>query len=258
VSLPPEAPALPPRLLDCASVLADRDAILPLLPRGKVFAEVGVATGDFSQKVMAVCAPSLFIGIDAFRLHELTEFWGRPIMDVFGGRSHGDAYRARFAAGIAAGRVRVLEGNSWDCLDRLKPGSVDIVYVDAEHDYDSARRDLAAAGRAVAPDGWIIVNDYIMVAELHDATPYGVVHATNEFMLAQDWGMQYFALQTRMFCDVALRPAHLLQRPEAGLGVLAAENRRLRAEIAALRESTSWRAMAPVRATTQLVRRLFG
>ncbi len=186
MSLPPEAPALPHRLLACASVLPDRDAILPLLPRGKVFAEVGVATGDFSQTVMAVCEPSLFIGIDEFRLHELTEFWGRPIAEVFGGRTHGDAYRARFAAAIAAGRMHVLEGNSWDCLDRLAPGSVDIVYVDAQHDYESARKDLAAAGRAVADDGWIVVNDYIMVAELNDATSYGVVHATNEFMLARD------------------------------------------------------------------------
>jgi hypothetical protein len=256
MSLPPEAPALPPRLLDCARVLPDRDAILPLLPRGRAFAEVGVATGDFSQKVMDVCAPSLFIGIDAFRLHELTEFWGRPIAAVFGGRTHGDAYRARFAAAIAAGRMRVLEGNSWDCLDRLPPGSVDIVYIDAEHDYDSARRDLAAAGRAVAADGWIVVNDYIMVAGLNDPASYGVVHATNEFMLARDWGMQYFALQTRMFCDVALRPAHLLQPPEPGIGALAAENQRLCAEIAALRHSTSWRAMAPLRATTRLARRL--
>jgi hypothetical protein len=258
MSLPPEAMGLPDRLLACARVLPDRKAILPLLPRGKVFAEVGVATGDFSQMVMTLCEPSLFIGIDQFRLHELTEFWGRPVAEVFGGRKHGEAYRARFAPEIAAGRMRVLEGNSWDCLGRLAPGSVDIVYVDAQHDYESARRDLAAAARVVAADGWIIVNDYIMVAGLHEAMPYGVVHATNEFMLAQDWGMQYFALQTRMFCDVVLRPAHLLQQPEAWVGTLAEENERLRAEIAALRQSTFWRATAPVRAMIELVRRLRG
>jgi hypothetical protein len=248
MSLPPEAARLPHHLLDCASIVPDRDAMLPLLPKGVAFAEVGVATGDFSQAIMSTCEPSLFIGIDEFRLHELPELWGQPTKELFRGRRHGDAYRARFAAAIAAGRMRVLEGDSADCLDQLAPGSVDIIYIDAGHDYASVRRDLAAARRAVAEDGWIIANDYIMVAGLNESQSYGVVHAVNEFMIEHDWGMQFFALQTRMFCDVALRPARFLQRVGALNGALAEENQRLRAEIAALQRSTSWRATAPLRA----------
>ncbi len=256
MSLPPEALPLPPHLLDCASVLPDRTAILPLLPKGAVFAEVGVAAGDFSALVLSVCEPSLFIAVDLFRLHEVPSLWGRPTTEVFAGRSHGDAYRSRFAPQIAAGRMRVLEGDSAACLDTLAPASVDIVYLDAEHDHDSVRRDLAAAHRVVAEDGWIILNDYVIVPGLDEPTLYGVVHAAHEFMTRHDWGMQYLALQTRMFCDVALRPARCLQRPEARIGTLAADNERLRAEIAALRNSTSWRATAPVRATSDLLRKL--
>jgi hypothetical protein len=255
VSLPPEALKLPHRLLECASLLPDRESMLPLLPRGAVFAEVGVGTGNFSELVMATCAPSLFIAIDRFRLHEEPMLWGRPGAEVFAGRTHGEAYRARFAEAIGAGRMRVIEGDSADSLDGLAPGSVDVVYVDADHDIGSARRDIAAAHRAVAADGWIVANDYIMVPGLHETIPYGVVNAVNEFMVNHDWGIQYFALQTRMYCDVALRPARLLQRPEARVGALAEENRRLRAEMAALRASTSWRATAPIRAAVQLTRR---
>jgi hypothetical protein len=61
-----------------------------------------------------------------------------------------------------------------------------------------------------------------------------------------------------MFCDVPLRPARLLQRPEARIGALSLDNLRLRSEIESLRNSASWRATAPVRAMPQVVRKLCG
>lgn len=246
MDLPPAAPALPQRLLDGASLLPDRNAMLPLLPKHCVFAEVGVGLGGFSEAVLAACDPALFLAIDEFRLHELPELWGQPTAALFAGRSHADAYRVRFRAVLDAGRMRLLEGDSAACLERLDDASVDVIYVDADHRYDYVRRDLAVAVRKVRADGWIIVNDYVMVAELGSSIPYGVVNAAHEFMLAHDWGVQYFALQERMFCDVALRPARLLGPSRAQLA----------AEIAALRASRSWRITAPLRAGARLARQV--
>ncbi len=248
MTLPPEALRLPDRLLQGASVLPDREAILPLLPKGRVFAEVGVALGGFSRLVRSLCEPSLFVAIDEFRLHELSTLWGQPTEVLFGGKSHLDFYQAEFADTIATGGMRVLEGDSAACLERLDDASIDIIYVDADHRYEFVRRDLAVARRKVRADGWIIVNDYLMVTELGATISYGVVHATHEFMLEHDWGMQYLALQTRMFCDVALRPSHMLPN-------LATENEALRAEVALLRGSTSWRVTRPLRAASRLLGR---
>ena len=50
----------------------------------------------------------------------------------------------------------------------------------------------------------LILNDYIMHDYMTD-TPYGVIAATNNFMIEHDWEMVYFALQAGMFCDVAIR-----------------------------------------------------
>ena len=244
MTLPPEAPTLPARLLHGASVLPNREAILPLLPKGCEFAEVGVGTGGFTRQVLSVCAPRLFVGIDEFRLHELDTLWGQPTQTLFGGGTHAQSYRAGFADRIASGRMRVLEGDSADCLEQLEDRSLDVIYVDADHRYEFVRRDLAVARRKVRDDGWIIVNDYIMVAELGATIPYGVVNATHEFMLEHDWGMQYLALQTRMFCDVVLRPGHLL--PDLAT---------LQHEVALLRGSTSWRMTRPLRAAVGLVMR---
>ena len=230
--------------------------MLPLLPRGAVFAEVGVGLGHFTELVLERCAPSLFLAIDEFRLHELPTLWEQPSEVALGGRTHADAFKARFAAPIEAGRMRVLEGDSAACLEQLDDASIDIIYVDADHRYEYVRRDLAVARRKVRADGWIIVNDYLMVAALGDAIPYGVVNATNEFMIEHAWGMQYFALQTRMFCDVALRPAHLLQGGDRHLEELTAQARQLRSEITDLRRSTSWRATEFLRRATRVARRL--
>ncbi len=248
MTLPPEAPRLPEHLLRGSTLLADREAILPLLPKAAVFAEVGVGTGGFTRTVLAACAPSRFVAIDEFRLHELPELWGQPREAVFGDGTHLDLYRAHFAGPIAAGKMQVLQGDSADCLAQLDDASLDIVYIDADHRYEAVRRDLALARRKVRAEGWIIVNDYLMVAELGAALPYGVVHATNEFMIEQDWGLQYMALQTRMFCDVVLRPRRLIRDA-------ATENAALRAEVGLLRGSTSWRITRPLRAVGSLLYR---
>ncbi len=181
---------------------------------------------------------------------------------LFGGRSHGDAYRTRFAQEAASGRLRIRAGDSHACIAQLPDGSVDAMYIDADHREEAVRRDLAAARPKVRDGGWIIVNDYLMVAALGDAIPYGVVNATNRFMIEHRWRVRYFALQTRMFCDVALRQHRVLQQAAPSVAALAAECDRLRADLNMLRRSGSWRATAPLRALSRLsgrpLRRVFG
>ena len=254
--LPPPAPPLPAELVSRATLLADRNAILPLLPRGGIVVEVGVAMGDFSRMILDVCRPTCFVAIDYFCLHELPVFWGKPPRAYFGDATHAEWYRARFADELAAGRMSMLQGESAEQIATLPDAGVDVFYVDGDHRYPGIRRDLDALARKIRPDGWLVLNDYIMVEELGAAEPCGVIYAAHEFMLQHGWAMQYLALQTSMFCDVVLRRADLVRRPdEAQVAALSAENARLRDEVAALRASTSWRATAPLRALGRLRRR---
>ena len=48
------------------------------------------------------------------------------------------------------------------------------------------------------------MNDYIMYDHF-TKEEYGVVQATNEFMLANNFEMLYFALHPEMFCDVLIK-----------------------------------------------------
>jgi hypothetical protein len=220
-----QCPRLPDHLLRNARVLSARDAILPLLPKGKVICEVGVGLGDFSDRFIRVCEPKTFIAIDLFDLHLLSELWEKPISAYFGDRTHGAFFRDRFAELIRQRRMLVLEGDSAAMLSGLADRSVDIFYVDANHFYESVSRELSIIKDKVADDGLIILNDYIMTAAGYDNVPYGVIQATNEFMVRENWEMIYFALHNYMYCDVVLRKA--MAEPTA-TGLLARASAALR------------------------------
>jgi hypothetical protein len=198
-------PELPLRLIENARLLPNRFHILDRLPHDRVVAEVGVATGGFSRQFLDRCRPRKFIAIDSFTLHLLPSLWGRPIDEYFHGQTHGDSYRAKFAPQIAAGLVEVLEGDSATVMETLPDASIDVFYVDADHGYEGVKRDLDVIRRKIRPDGTIIMNDYTFLENVGSKNEYGVIQATHEFMLAEDWEMTYLALERHMFCDVALR-----------------------------------------------------
>jgi hypothetical protein len=239
--LPPPVPQLPDHLVRGAMLLPGRDALVRLLPKGQVLAEIGVALGYFTEFALRAAAPARFIAIDSFRLHELESFWGRPPADHFGPLTHIDWFKARFAAEIAAGRMDVLQGDSAEILASLPDNSIDVAYVDADHEYGAVKRDLAALVGKMRPGGAIIMDDYILVEQLHAAHPVGVIYATHEFMIEHGWAMHYLALQTNGFYQVLLRRADQPRPAEA--------------EAALLRASTSWRLTAPLRALRRLLKK---
>jgi len=228
-------------------VLPNRAAILPLLPKHKVIVEVGVGLGWFSNQLLWNCAPRRFVGIDTFLLHTCADVFGMSAKERFGGLTHREYYQSEMEKHPAGSVVTVMEGDSADMLAALEDESADIIYIDGDHGYDGVMRDLMQAGRKIRPDGYLIVGDYILIDHLHADQPYGVIYATNEFMLSQGWAMQYFALQTNMYCDVVLRRPDVVAAGAARLRDLERENAALRDEIRQLRSSRSWRITAPLR-----------
>jgi len=79
-----------------------------------------------------------------------------------------------------------------------------MIYIDAGHAYEEVKRDTEVAVTRIRPDGVLIFNDYIMTDPIHD-TPYGIVQAVNELVVSSDWKVIAFALNSHMYCDIALR-----------------------------------------------------
>jgi hypothetical protein len=201
---PRYAQKLPDELIRNCRLLAEREDILKFIPKNKVFCEVGVALGDFSQKVLTVCEVSKFYAVDSFGWHNAPDVWGGRVGRELNGKSHVDYYRDKFKEYIERGIVEILKGGSVQVLTKLPEKSIDILYLDADHSYSSVKGELNAAKPLLTPNAWIILNDYIM----HDWVTnkrYGVVQAAHEFMIEGRWEMIYFALHNGMFCDVAIR-----------------------------------------------------
>lgn len=192
--------------VDGAKLCCDRDAMLEYLSlsRGSRIAEIGVAFGDFSKKLIDCLEPSLFDAFDVFTLHESPVVWGQLTHTALNGKTHLQFFRDRFAVEIESGRMRVFQCDGAEGLSKQPEAFYDLIYIDANHTIDFVRRDADAASRVLKQSGLMIFNDYIMYDHIAKM-PYGVVQVVNDLCVYHDWMITHFALHQAMFCDVVLK-----------------------------------------------------
>ncbi len=178
------APPLPDEKYRGCEVLTDRLALLDRLPKGAAIAEVGVDQGHFSAEILNRCAPSLLVLID----REFGRLVSPLVLELVARKDP---------------RITFLRGDSGDCLSDLPAGSLDVVYIDADHSYAAVRRDIAAALPRLKPDGVLIFNDYAVWSPT-SMFHCGVARAVNELCLSSNWRLRYLAMQPMMYNDVML------------------------------------------------------
>lgn len=184
-----------------AKLLADRVGLLREIARPNLrFAEIGVDVGDFSDAILRIVKPACFDAYDIFRYHQTPVLLSR-----LDGMNHREFYERRFADHIQSGVVRVIEGDSADCLSKQPDQFYDVIYIDGDHSPEGVRRDVGAALLKIKPSGMLIFNDYTMSDYLSECFRYGVVQAVNDLCVNGGWRIAYFALHPHMFCDVALK-----------------------------------------------------
>lgn len=177
-------------------LLTNRFYILEHLPKNGVGAEIGVLGGDWSKHLLNATQPAELILIDTYFSDDY------PHVNRFTKKSHEQYIRNEFKS--FGEQVKILKGLSWECMTRFKENYFDWIYIDAAHDYQSVVKDLFQAKRTIRENGLIIMNDYIMYDHF-TKEKYGVVRATNEFMIENNYEMLFFALHPDMFCDVVIR-----------------------------------------------------
>lgn len=180
----PTTPMLTAEHVRGRTVFENREAILEQLPKHIVCAEVGVDLAEFSEKIFRTVEPS--------KLH---------LIDI--ALSSIQTAKDKFATEIQAGTVQTHCGDSSTLLSTFPDQYFDWIYIDGDHSYEGAKRDLEAALPKLKPDGMIGVNDYIFFSP-SDFTKYGVIEAVNEFCLSHSFKLVYFGLQGRMYNDVVI------------------------------------------------------
>jgi predicted O-methyltransferase YrrM len=90
-----------------------------------------------------------------------------------------DAYceMARKAVGFAGARAIVIRARSDEAAKSIPDGSLDFVFIDADHSYEGCKRDIATWWPKVRAGGVVGGHDYENV----DFPKFGVTQAVNEF-----------------------------------------------------------------------------
>jgi len=149
------------------------------LSSGAVLAELGVWKGSFSRLLLDHFKPS------TLHLFDLSF----DLLDP--------AVRANPA-------VRLHEGDSGTAITALPDGSLDLAYVDGDHSYAGARRDLFGILPKVKPGGYIQINDYTPWSVL-SGFPYGVMANVNELLNSGAGKVVGFAWHAFGHHDVLIR-----------------------------------------------------
>lgn len=104
-------------------------------------AEIGVDKGILFGMLLKECPNLHLIGVDLFpdrvRSHRVFD------------------YAQQYAE-----RARLIEGDSAASAAEIPDGSLDFVFIDADHSYEAVRRDIAAWRSKVTPGGWFGGHDY--------------------------------------------------------------------------------------------------
>ena len=192
-SLSSKAPKVLSQLMNGA-VLEGNDRLSALgrhVKQGGRIVEVGTLHGYLRRYMLERLKPSLLV-----------------VMDI-----DPNAIRTcnkEHAALVAEGKVRCLLGESTQLLSELDVDSFDLIYIDANHNYNAVCHDIEAARDKVRPGGLMVMNDYYLFESLFLPNMgrwkvYGVIHATNEFLNRHGWKVVYMTLHERQEPDLAIR-----------------------------------------------------
>jgi len=193
-------PILPNSLTEGANVrvLGDRMRALELMaPRNGSIVEIGTLTGTLRRWMLSHLTPTRMDIMDI-----------EPKSITKCNKEH--------AALVELGKMRCHLGDSKQLISAMPDDSVDLMYVDGDHDYPGVCGDLEAARTKVKPGGLLVLNDYYVFETMFLGIPvgqprgarwgtYGVIHAANEFILRYKWELVYMTLHPRNEPDLAIR-----------------------------------------------------
>ena len=172
-------------------VVLDREALIKLLPKDGIVAELGVDEGDFSSKILTLSNPKKLYLIDAWGSKRYNEYKMRKV-------------EKRFKDYIRSGRVIIKRGISDVILKTFEDASFDWVYIDTAHSYEQTKKELELCRLKVKDGGLISGHDYCM-GNIDKALHYGVVQAVNQFCVKYNWEFIFLTHETNRNLSFGIR-----------------------------------------------------
>ncbi len=172
------------------TIVTNKVALLDVLPKHSIVAEVGVSNGKYSEKILSVTQPKKLHLIDSWAKERYKD------RDLF--------VEKRFEKEIKLGQVFIYKGFSTTELERFDDGYFDWVYIDTNHTYDTTAKELEICRNKVKTGGLIAGHDYA-IGNWDARWRYGVIEAVNEFCVKYNWEMLYLTHESHRCLSYALR-----------------------------------------------------
>jgi hypothetical protein len=179
-----------------------REALLPLMPKGGTWCEVGVFRGVFSKEIVANVQPDELHLVDVWKwiyydwnnppaeearnIEQFKKWMKNQVPNYDGGNPEPyleGMYQelCRFAETEQRTAVRLHRGRSVEMAKTFPDRSFDLVYLDADHHYDAVLGDLFAYADKVKEGGILMGDDFLDDLSLKDGM-YGTIDAVNTFI----------------------------------------------------------------------------
>lgn len=179
--------------LNNAKLYSTKFEFIKYLPKNAHILEIGTLAGDYAELLLQTNPLSIDL-VDVFRANDWRD------LNRFTKDGHYDFVKNRFKNNP---EVSLCRGYSQDVLPTLNK-KYDYIYIDANHDYEHASRDLELSLPLLSEGGIIGFNDYIY--DDADYIVYGVIETVCEFLdKNKDWEVIGFALQERMYADIYIK-----------------------------------------------------
>jgi hypothetical protein len=140
-----------------------REALLSVLPKHSIGAEIGVWQGDFSARILESIQPKLLYLIDPWQIaggDKSSAWYGDGQQTQHGMDGVYNNVLKRFSKPIEAGQVAIVRAASATGLTSVADGALDWVYVDGDHTFDGVMTDLKLALQKVRKGGVVAGDDY--------------------------------------------------------------------------------------------------
>ena len=149
-----------------------RNELLSEFDNDLIIAELGVFRGEFSKFIHSNLNPKKLYLVDLFSGHMGSgDKDGNNMVFV----NLNDEYKSLNKYFENHSSVEVIQNYSGRFLSSLPDEHLDIVYIDADHEYDGVKQDLNLSFNKVKSGGYICGHDYV------SPRFEGVVRAVNEF-----------------------------------------------------------------------------
>ena len=147
-------------------IFENRDDMMKVFDKNLIIAELGVFEGDFSKKIKEICNPKKLFLVDLFHGN-----FGSGDKD--GKNYHYVQLEDEMEKIINYFKddetIEVIKSSTVEFLTGIEDEYLDMVYIDADHSYNSVLNDLKLSYTKVKKDGYICGHDYVPRTEAERA-----------------------------------------------------------------------------------------